>query len=227
MRIINPSYKIEFDVDGMDMLRRIEVCGRLAHKSEDRITDTSCVDFVKKIMKLGHLSVIEHASFSVRFICNRGKTHESVRHRLMSPTQESSRYCSYNRDRFGNQVTFIKPFWVGIAEGEYNGDISGDEITTNKADLIWFCSMLNHETDYFNLIKCGWKAEQARGVLPIDLKTEIIITANLREWRHIFTLRAAKPAHPQMRELMTPLLNDVKKLIPVVFDDIKGVSHFD
>ena len=227
MKIINPSYQIEPDLDGMAMLRHIEKCGRICYKSEEKITDISAIDFVKnKIMKSGHHSVIEHRSFSVTFICNRGITHEQVRHRLVSYSQESTRYCNYSKDKFGNSVTFIKPIQVHdglLGEWDQPCDYEDNNLGLSHTDILWADSMFGCEFAYFELLEHGWKPQQARGVLPIDLKTEIAVTANLREWRHIFTLRTALPAHPQMRELMTPLLNECKELIPIIFDDIKGV----
>jgi len=228
MKIINPSYEIEPNIDGMAMLRHIERCGRICYKSEEKITDASALEFVKnRIMQSGHHSVIEHRSFSVTFICNRGITHEQVRHRLASYSQESTRYCNYSKDKFSNNVTFIKPPQVSdelLGKWSSSCEYWDNNLRLSDTDVLWANSMLNCEVAYFDLLNHGWKAQQARGVLPIDLKTEIVVTANLREWRHIFTLRSALPAHPQMRELMTPLLAECKKLIPVIFDDIEGVT---
>lgn len=205
MKVISPSYEIVHISNGNTILKHIEEAGRTCYKSEDKITDSSAKEFVNRILKLGHLSVIEHESASVRFICDRGITHEIVRHRLASYSQESTRYANYSQNKFGHEITVIKPcFW---AEGtpEYT---------------LWHSSMLQAEAVYLKLIQSGASPQEARSVLPNSLKTEIVVTCNLREWRHIFSLRCAKAAHPQMREIMLPLLSDFHNSIPVIFDDL-------
>ena len=154
---------------------------------------------------MGHLSVIEHANATVRIVCDRGVTHEIVRHRLASYSQESTRYANYANQKFGNEITVIKPcFWKeGTPEFE-----------------LWSESMTHSEKIYLDLIEGGASPQQARSVLPNSLKTEIVVTCNLREWRHIFTLRCDTPAHPQMREIMLPLLGEFHKRLPVIFDDL-------
>ena len=205
MRLIKPSHEILFV--SPKPLEMIEAAGRTCYKSGDKIDRGTAEKFVRKIIKRGHLSVIEHAYMSVRFICDRGVTHEIVRHRLCAYSQESTRYCNYK-----GGVTFVIPPWVDIKEGEYTvGGITG----------IWGISMSFAEEWYISLLNLGWSPQQARSVLPNSLKTEIVMTANLREWIHIFKLRTSRTAHPQMRELMIPLLKEVKTIIPVIFDDIK------
>lgn len=141
----------------------------------------------------------------MRIICDRGVTHEIVRHRIASYSQESTKYCNYSKNKFGNELTFIKPcFWTE------------DSI----AYSLWKKQMQSAETCYLALIEAGATPEQARSVLPNSLKTEIIVTMNLREWRHFFQLRTSKRAHPQMREVAIPLLQQVQKLLPPVFEDI-------
>ena len=154
-----------------------------------------------------HESVIEHFSVSVRFICDRGVTHEMVRHRLASFSQESTRYCNYSKGKFGSQITVIRPcFWK-----------PGEE-----AYQRWFLACEQAEHYYFYLLNGGAKPQEARSVLPNSLKTEIVMTANLREWKTVFRQRTAPMAHPQMRQLMTPLLAEFKSLIPVIYDGIEG-----
>jgi thymidylate synthase (FAD) len=156
-------------------------------------------------MDKGHLSVIEHCSVTVRIICDRGVSHEIVRHRLANYTQESTRYCNYAKGKFGNEITVIKPcFW--------------DE--NDEKYAIWKQTMETVEKAYNSLIKAGALAQEARSVLPNSLKTEIVVTMNLREWHYFFTLRTASGAHPQMREIAVPLLHEFKKRIPVIFDNI-------
>lgn len=218
MKLIKPSYEILFGID-LSMLKNVERAGRTCYKSEEKQTADSAKEFIKKIIESGHESVIEHQSVSVLFICDRGVSHEIVRHRLCSFSQESTRFCNYNKDQFDNQLTFIIPLWFdGIDEGKYEGTI---EVPSESPRQIWLRAMHRAELDYIKLIKIGWQPQQARSVLPNALKTEIVVTANLREWRTIFKQRTSVKAHPQMRELMVPLLEDFKEAIPVVFDDIK------
>lgn len=227
MKLIKASYEILTPVNGETILKAIEVAGRTCYKSEDKITDESAKKFVATLIKSGHHSVIEHQSFSVRFINDRGVSHEEVRHRLASFSQESTRYCNYSTDKFDSQLTFIIPPWCSIEVGEYKVNFFGGTISNphdvpilDDKDLLWFLAMARSEKFYNDLINAGWKAQEARSVLPNSLKTEIVITANLREWRTIFTQRCAPAAHPQMREIMIPLLKEVKAKIPIVFDDL-------
>lgn len=214
MKLIKPSYEILTPID-VNLLKDIERAGRTCYKSEDKITETSAKDFIKMIIKSGHESVIEHKSISVLFICDRGVSHELVRHRLCSFSQESTRYCNYSKDQFDNQLTFIIPSWFNSSKIE---KMNFNILSTSEG--IWCDSMASSEIDYHNLIEEGWLPQQARSVLPNSLKTEIVVTANLREWRTIFKQRTSIKAHPQMRELMIPLLKDLKYLIPIIFDDI-------
>lgn len=211
MILVKPSHKILFL--SPEPLKIIEASGRTCYKSEDKITKDSAEKFVSMVVKRGHHSVIEHAFMSVRFICDRGVTHEIVRHRLAAYSQESTRYCNYK-----GGVTFAIPPWVDIEPGEYT--FVTPEQNIKLSNWIWYRSMLEAERDYKDLLECEWSPQQARSVLPNSLKTEIIMTANVREWRHVLTLRTSKAAHPQMRELMIPLLEEVKTLVPIIFANI-------
>lgn len=199
MNVINASYHIETPIDGRQILKRIEKAGRTCYKSEDRITDESAEAFVRKLIERGHESVLEHESITARFICDRGVSHEIVRHRLASYSQESQRYVRYNDD-----IEFINP-----------------HMPNAKAHEAWQELCERAEETYKELLSYGVQPEQARSVLPNSTKTEIVMTANLREWRHFLKLRTAKAAHPQMRELTVPLLHELQERIPVVFDDIQ------
>lgn len=200
MEIVKPSHEILDVIDGDAILKKLELCGRVAYKSEDKITPGSAKKFIRAIVDRGHESVIEHTYISVRLICDRGVTHEIVRHRIVSYTQESTRYCDY----FKRGVRFIQPPWVTFDEQEeFEHDLLSIEGLYNKWLMRWS------------------EPQKARYWLINGLKTEIVCTANLREWRHILKLRTSKAAHPQMRELMIPLLQDFKCLIPVIFDDIE------
>ena len=205
MKIINPSFQIMDEINGMEILRKIELYGRVCYKSENVITEESAQKFVRNIIKSGHESVLEHEKITVRIICDRGVTHEIVRHRIASYSQESTRYCNYSKEKFDGELSFIKPcFWV--------------EDDSNFA--IWKNIMQECERAYLKMIAEGATAQEARSILPNSLKTEIIVTMNLREWRHFFKLRTANRAHPQMREISIPLLKQFQKQIPIIFDDI-------
>ena len=221
MYLVKPSHEI-MTCTGRP-LELIELAGRTCYKSEDKITDDSAVKFVESITRRGHHSVIEHAVVTVKIICDRGVTHEIVRHRLASYSQESTRYCNYK-----GGVTFVIPPWTTWDEGKYSAIVDDTKIIHSAVEgeeddpaNRWFESMLCAEEQYINLLKEGWSPQQARSVLPNSTKTEIIITANVREWRHIFTLRCHRASHPQMNEVMWPLHQEMKELIPVIFDDIE------
>lgn len=205
MKIIKPSFVIESKVVGAEVLKRIERAGRTCYKSETAITFNSAWAFVKRIIASGHGSVIEHESVTVRIICDRGVSHEIVRHRLASYSQESTRYCDYGKE---GEIQVIQP--PGLEDEEHGRYSLG----------IWEHAMRAAEEAYNILRKNGVQPQIARSVLPNSLKTEIVMTCNLREWRHFFKLRTAPASHPQMREITIPMLAEFKRLIPVVFDDI-------
>ena len=205
MRVVNASYEILTPFDGIDILKHIEACGRVCYKSEHKITEDSYLKFVSHIVKRGHESVLEHVSLTVRFICDRGVSHEIVRHRLASYSQESTRYCNYAKDDFCGEITVIKPKFL-------------KEHT--QAWWVWFDGCKKAEKSYFDLLDIGLTPQEARSVLPNSLKTEVVMTANLREWRHFLRLRTSEAAHPQIREIAIPLLAELKRRIPAVFNDI-------
>lgn len=208
MKVINPSYEI-LSHPSIGDLKALEYIGRTCYKSEKHITDISAERFVKNLIDRGHEAIIEHAYVSVKFVCDRGISHEIVRHRLASFAQESTRYCNYTSDKFDNHITVIKPIF-------YND-------TESVQYKTWFDSCMQSEQAYFKLIANGSTPEEVRCVLPNSLKTELVMTANLREWRHFFKLRAADTtgkAHPQIKQLTIPLLKELQSLLPVVFDDI-------
>jgi thymidylate synthase (FAD) len=214
MILMKPSFTIESCPHYLEALDMIENAGRTCYKSEDKKTKDSAEKMVKALVKRGHHSVIEHVNMTVRFICDRGVTHEIVRHRLAAYSQESTRYCNYK-----GGVAFIIPPWVNVEPGEYFGD-SELWMTDPSAELSWMKSMFQAEQTYIELINNNWSPQQARSVLPNSLKTEIVMTANFREWRHILALRTSKACHPQMREVMIPLLEWMKREHPVFFEDI-------
>lgn len=314
MQAIKAYTQIYDDINGQEILKKIERCGRVCYKSEGKIQEGSDEKFVANIIKRGHEAVLEHASIifavpmefyletknvikvmeeegftsflrftsdgrfvisgnvrawrdyfkvvmesfsrlpggfekfikdnpvlfpefqdvtfknndcyfktikvtdleteneklthqdvTVKFVVDRGVSHEIVRHRIASYCQESTRYCNYSKDDFGKEITFIIPEYLDYKSAGWN---------------TWKEAMTACEVAYFKLLDIGLTPQEARAVLPNSLKTEVVMTANIREWRTFFKLRTADAAHPQMREVTRPLLDDLKELIPVVFDDI-------
>ena len=205
MNIIPPSFELLDRVDGTALLQKIELAGRVCYKSEAKITPDSAAGFVRRILENGHESVLEHEKLSVRIVCDRGVSHEIVRHRIASYSQESTRYCNYSLDKFQNEVTFIRPFFWNDEPERFR---------------VWEEAMAAAERAYLSLLELGATAQEARTVLPNSLKTELVVTMDLREWRHFFKLRAAAPAHPQMREIALPMLRAFQEAVPVVFDGI-------
>ena len=204
MQIIDAGYKILDELDGKAILEKIERVARVCYKSEDKIKEGSAEKMVKALIARGHEAMLEHYSFSVLFTCDRGVSHEIVRHRIASFAQESTRYCNYAN----GEVAFIRPLFFPEGSVEFDN---------------WCEAMMEAECQYLNLIKSGRSPQEARSVLPNSLKTEIVMSANLREWRHFLKLRAAGVTgapHPQMREVAVPLLRELRERVPVIFDDI-------
>lgn len=206
MKIIYPGFEIMTPIDAQEVLGHLEKCGRVCYKSEGRIAEGSAEKFLANIVARGHEAVLEHFSFTVKFIVDRGVSHEIVRHRLASYCQESTRYCNYSKDGFGNEITVISPCYL---EGGTEGWLQ------------WFEACLKAEKAYFDLLNWGCTPQEARAVLPTSLKTEVVMTANIREWRHFLRLRTSSAAHPQIREVAVPLLHELQRLMPVLFGDIK------
>lgn len=179
----------------------IERAGRKCYKSEHLMTAASSNEFVRKLIRRGHLSVLEHAKATLLFVTNRGVTHELVRHRIASYSQESTRYVNYK-----NKMTFIEPVWW--------------EASSDAAKTIFLESCKNDESTYIKLLNCGWRPEEAREVLPNALKTEIVVTYNMSMWRHVFRVRTAKVVHPQTRNLMLAALEKMREKLPVIFEDL-------
>lgn len=212
MRIIKAGYEILDPLNGEEILKKIERVARVCYKSEEKIGEGTAEKMVRALVKSKHEAMLEHFSFSVKFIVDRGVSHELVRHRVASFAQESTRYCNYGHE---GEITVIEPcFWSWSKDGiKYNEWLSACEMA---------------ESYYLSLLEMGATPQEARAVLPNSLKTEVVMTANLREWRYFFSLRACgstgKP-HPQMLEVAVPLLKEVKSLIPVVFDDLEPLEE--
>lgn len=209
MRIIQPSVTLIDAPNREELYKKLELAGRTCYKSEDKITEESAEQFIRGLLKRGHEAMIEHASITAKFVCDRGVSHEIVRHRLASFAQESTRYCNYAGDKFGKEITVIKPpFWAETTE-EYH---------------TWKTSCGCAETAYLRLLELGASPQEARSVLPNSLKTEIVITMNIREWRHFFKLRVIGTTgapHPQMRQVANIAFEMFKENWPVLFEDLE------
>lgn len=212
MQVIKPSIEIIDMEDYEKIVKKIERIGRVCYKSEGKITEDSAEKFIKGLLTRQHESVIEHENVTVLFVCDRGVTHEIVRHRIASYSQESTRYCNYSGDKFDNQITVID-----LASG-FQYDLSKEN---DKAKYeVWTKAMENAEQSYFRMLELGATPQEARSVLPNSLKTEIVVTMNLRSWRNFFRLRVDSHAHPQMREVATMLYEEFKKRLPVFVADL-------
>lgn len=206
MKVINAGFVLENPDIFEGMLERIERVARTCYRSESFIAAGSAEKMIFKLIERGHEAMLEHGGLiSVRFIVDRGISHELVRHRIASFAQESTRYCNYSKDKFENELTFIKPCYWKERSKEYSE---------------WASCMLKSEKTYLELVENGVQPQEARAILPNSLKTEIVFSASPREWRSFFKLRVADAAHPQMREVTRPLLDKFKEMVPVLFDDI-------
>lgn len=207
MRIIEPSYEIT-PFDSVEMMQATELAGRTCYKSEKKVTLNSAEQFVAALIHSGHESVLEHRSITVKFVVDRGVSHCLVRHRIAAFSQESTQYCNYSRDRFEGQVTFVRPVTFEKGSEDY---------------ALWYTHMEKCERAYLALIKEGNRTPQeARSVLPTSTKTELVMTCNLREWRHVFRMRTSCREQKQIRQVIVPLYRDLKKVMPFVFSGIKA-----
>lgn len=217
MKVINPWYKIERIDSAESIVRLLESAARNCYKSEKETTFSEAKDFLStKIMDSGHHSVIEHCSVTVRIVCDRGISHELVRHRIASFSQESTRFCNYGKGKHGNELTFIRPFFWEPADTDTQKEREYKETQRMR----WTISMREAESIYLKMLEAGASPQEARSVLSNSLKTEVIMTANMRSWRNFFQQRVAPAAHPQMRQIAQPMLDEFKGRIPLIFDDI-------
>lgn len=222
MKIIRPYTDIISPLRG-DELERIEEAARTCYKSEENITKGSAEKLVRSLIKNGHHAMLEHVGFTARFVCDRGISHELVRHRLASFAQESTRYCNYAKEGESSELTFI---WPSLFDGKISKSRTytfTEIIQLNDEAREWYQAMSYAEDKYIKMIQMGMTPQWARSVLPNSIKTEVVMTANMREWRHFFELRAlglAGKPHPQMQELAIDLLLDAQNEFPVLFDDL-------
>lgn len=203
LKTTESKYVFEEEFNSIEILKKIERAGRTCYKSEEAITDDSCKRFVRMLVARGHLSVLEHVSISVRFITDRGVSHEMVRHRIASFSQESTRYCNYYSKK---EMMFINPTEFFINK--------------NQSHQVWLKAMFRAQEAYNELLELGESPQMARSVLPNSLKTEFVMTANLREWRTVLEQRTSFDAHPQMKHLMKQLLSFFQLVLPEIFENV-------
>lgn len=216
MRIVEAHVEFINPPEYAVVLDTIERVGRTCYKSEDLITEFSAEDFVRRLIKRGHEAMIEHGSVTLRFINDRGVSHEEVRHRIASFGQESTRYCNYSKDKFDGEVTYID------IERGMELDTKVKELPYEvKLEIIreWMYACLDAERHYMRMLELGATPQIARSVLNNSTKTEICITMNFREWRHFIRLRNDTAAHPQMREVAQQALDMLYEKYPVFFEE--------
>jgi len=207
MKIIEPFVKIQKKELDSTCIQNIEDAARICYKSSSKTNN--CSGFLEQIIKNGHESVLEHEKITVIFTIDRGVSHEIVRHRIASYSQESTRYCNYSHEKFGSEITVIEPFFY---------------VGTNFYETWKYtCELI--EEQYMKLTE-GGTAQEARSILPNSLKTEIVVTYNMREWRHFFKLRCSETAHPQMQQVTIPLLLLFKSAFKPIFDDVPYNEKF-
>ena len=210
MKIVEPVVYIE-NYDPIKILKRIERACRTCYRSEDLITEDSYKNLIKNCLTRGHESILEHEKVSVRMICDVGAYKDLTRHRIASFSIESTRYCNYGKDKFDNQIKILKP--VHIEEG-------------SEIYEVWKKSMEEMEKYYMEMAALDAKPDQLRMLLPHSTAAEVNMTANIREWRHVLSLRAAKHTHPSIRSITIPILLKFKEDMPELFGDIEYDEEF-
>lgn len=205
VKIVSPEIEVITPLDGDYILKHLERCARNCYKSEDKITSDSAQKMIKKLLEMGHEAMIEHFSITVKLTTDVGAYKDLTRHRHASFAIESTRFCNYSKGKYGNELTFMKPSNMEEGTEIYN---------------IWLKAMADTEQHYLNMAALGASADQLRMLLPHSTKADVFMTANIREWRHIFKLRCAPAAHPSVREIMLKALQEFRAHIPVLFDDI-------
>lgn len=211
MRILDAGVYLPDGQLGPDLTRRLERYARVCYKSEDRMQGGHSSSFIKRILKGGHESVLEHEKITMMLVTDRGVTHEVVRHRIGSYSQESTRYCNYHKDQFDQEISVIRPCFFSKEDPPYS---------------VWEKACQQAEAAYFSLLGGGASPQEARSVLPNSLKTELVVTYNIRQWRHFLALRASRAAHPQARQLAIPILLYLQRMLPDLFLDVPYDADF-
>lgn len=211
MKIIEPKIEVE-KFDGKKVMKRIERACRTCYRSEGSITEDSYKTLLKNCITRGHESVLEHEKITIRMICDLGVYKDLTRHRIASFSVESTRYCNYGKDKFDNELKFIKPCNIEENSSLYDK---------------WLNSLEIIEKNYLDMSNEGAKADQLRMILPHSIAAEVTMTANIREWKHILALRTTNHAHPAIQQLLIPLLLLFKKEMPEIFEDVSYNDKFE
>ena len=209
MKIVEPWVEVE-KIDGTKIMKRIERACRTCYRSEGKITEDSYKNLIKNCITRGHESVLEHEKITVRIYSDIGSYKDLTRHRFASFSVESTRYCSYDKDKYGNEIKFINPVYI----------------EDKKVYELWQKTMQEIEKNYIEMKKLGATTDMCREVLPHSTAAEYTMTANIREWKHIFSLRANNHVHPSIRQIMIPLLKYFQKEMPEIFGDIEYDTEF-
>lgn len=209
MKIIKPWIEIE-RIDGKNIMKNIEKACRTCYRSENLITEESYKNLIKNCLNRGHESILEHEKITIRMCCDIGVYKDLTRHRFGSFSIESTRYCNYGKDKFDNEIKFIEPCNI------------------DKKELFneWYSACTEIEQRYLKMAELGATPDQMRMILPHSTAAEVVMTANIREWRHILSLRASKMTHPSVQQLMIPLLLCFKRCMPELFEDINYNEEF-
>lgn len=218
MIVVEPEIQVE-NYDGIRIMKNIERACRTCYRSEGLITEDSYKKLLKNCINRGHESILEHEKITIRMICDIGVYKDLTRHRFGSFSIESTRYCNYSKDKFGNNIKFIEPiFYDNRHPDEYN-DIK--DVRNALKTEYWVECMKNIEASYMQMNQIqGTTPDELRMLLPHSTAAEVTMTANIREWRHILGLRCSKAAHPAIRQLLIPLLLKFKEDMPELFDAI-------
>ena len=214
MKIIEPNVEILSNINGNEILKHLELCARNCYKSESNITEdtTSAIKMINKLIELDHTAMLEHFNITIKLLCDVGTYKDLTRHRHCSFAIESTRYCNYSKGKFGNEISVIKPCNMDENSGIYH---------------TWLKAMNDMERAYMQMAEIGATPDQLRMILPHSTAASVILTANIREFRHIFNLRCAKAAHRSVRQIMLMTLNEFHNKIPVLFDDLYEQFKFD
>lgn len=236
MKIVRPYARIVEMPEDVNPMKRIEWCARISHRAEEAQTEDSWKRFLKAVvLDHGDWSVVEHISVSVDALVDRGITHEWVRHRLFSFTQESTRFVNYEK-KMPPSFIYPKPevecahcldgsrSFEHAGRWVHNPVEYGGELLRCAYDPTWLACIRECELSYQKLIKDGWRPQEARSIFPNALASRIVTTGNLRNWRHFFIMRTTAEAHPQMRQVTIPLLAEFQTTFPILFDDIQPLA---
>lgn len=227
MKIIDPWIKVE-KFDGLRIMKNIEKACRTCYRSEGLITDTSYEKLIKNCINRQHGSVMEHEKISVRICCDIGFYKDITRHRAGTAFSiESTRWCNYGKDKFENEIKFIKPIFYDEKWTEHNYEGSPFDNNEQLYSSIWYNCMQEIEDAYIQMSNNGAKPDELRMLLPHSTAAEVTMTCNIREWRHILSLRCAKMTHPSIRQILIPLLLYFKQEMPCLFEDIEYDTDFD